>query len=114
MVLRRSSGERVFPHGWHAGAADVGGLLDGLEGTRDRSGQSWSIAAGSRGVLWDQRQLGDQMAARMARWRTGGGEAARRKLLAVGGARDLAAGPDREAPRFDTGGSRRGDGQAGD
>src|SRR5215471_18936679 len=39
---------------------------DGLAGTRDRSGQRGGIASGSRGVVWDQRQLGDQMAARMA------------------------------------------------
>jgi hypothetical protein len=96
------------------GATNVGGLLDGLARTCDRGGQRRGIAAGSCGVLWDQRQLGDPMAARMARWWKGAGEAARRKLFALGGARDLVAGADRGAAGFDAGGYRRGDGQAGD
>ena len=81
--------------------------------SRDRSRRGCIAAAGSRREVWDQRQLGDQMAARMVRWRKDEGEATRRKLFSLGGARDLVAGPDREAARFDAGGSRRGDGQAG-
>jgi hypothetical protein len=52
--------------------------------------------------------------ASLGRGREDGGKAAGRKPFAIGGPRDLVAGLGREADRFDVGGGRRGDGQAGD